>query len=80
MDIKQNVSSYPINAIGIRVNGDCWEAAYYGPHALQVAGLFGGHVLPTGFRASTDAVDVLKAIKASNPGVLVVRDFAITGA
>ena len=48
-----------------------WQAHYTGPHATDIARLFGTSVLPLGLAASCDAPAVLAAINANHPGVLV---------
>lgn len=49
-----------------------WEALWQGPHANEVAELFGTTTLPTGFTEKAEAGAVLKEISRLNPGVVVM--------
>ncbi len=49
-----------------------WMACWQGPHAYEVAQLFGTNTLPTGFTAGAEASIVLAEIARLNPDVVVL--------
>lgn len=59
------------NRIEIYRGADGWMTRWTGPHADQVARLFGGSELPTGFTLYADRDEVVATIARLNPGVEV---------
>lgn len=68
---KKSTAPKQPNEILIHLGEQGWLATFTGPHASEVAELFGDCTLPTPFTASAPLAAVIAEVSKKNPGTVV---------